>query len=66
MKKAHSILEMALILCVVVAVSFVVMKIFNDQKLKLINMSKSTLKSQNINLKNAKFGICLEEKNFYS
>lgn len=43
MKKAHSLLEIALLLCVVVAVSFAAVSMFNNQKIKLADMSKSTI-----------------------
>lgn len=51
MKKAHTMVEMALLLCFVVIVSITLMTIFNNQKLKLNNMSKSTLNTQSVNVK---------------
>ena len=42
MKKAQSIVEIALILCIVVVVSLGTWAIINQQKMKLVNMSAST------------------------
>lgn len=50
MKKAHGVLEIALLLCFVVAISFAAMTMFNNQKFKLADMSKSHLNSQSVNL----------------
>jgi hypothetical protein len=46
MKKAHNIFEVALLLCFVVAVSVVAFTMYNNQKIKLADMSKISVKSQ--------------------
>lgn len=51
MKKAHSILEVALLLCFVVVISIAVMTVFNNQKSKLVGLSGSKLTNQSVNLK---------------
>ena len=53
MKKAHNILEVSLLLCFIVAVSFVALSMYNNQKLKLADLSKSTIKSQSVDLKSS-------------
>lgn len=53
MKKAHNILEIALLLFFVVAVSFTAFSIYNNQKMQLADLSKSTIKSQSVDLKSA-------------
>lgn len=50
MKRAQSLLEIALLLCFVVTISFAVISMFNNQKIKLADMSKSTIP---VNLKTA-------------
>lgn len=46
MKKANHILELALLLGMVVVVAVTAMTFYNNQKMKLIKLSKVTLKSQ--------------------
>lgn len=43
MKKASNILEVALLLCFVLALSFALMTIYNSRKVILTNMSKVTV-----------------------
>ncbi len=44
MKKAHSVLETVLLLCLVVIIAISVSNIFNNQKMKLTDMSKVTVR----------------------
>ncbi|MEI8128968.1 MAG: hypothetical protein WCG95_05060 [bacterium] len=50
MKKAQSVLEFALLLCIIVPISFAVFTIYNNQKIKLADMTKSSVKYQSVNL----------------
>ena len=50
MKKAQSVLEFALLLCIIVPISFAVFTIYNNQKNKLADMTKSSVKYQSVNL----------------
>lgn len=45
MKKAQNIIEIAVILCIVVAVSLTTWSIINKQKVKLVNYSKATIET---------------------
>lgn len=42
MKKAQNLIETSVILCLAIAISLAVWQIINNQKLKLVNLSKTT------------------------
>lgn len=46
MKKASGIVEMALLLCFIACISVVVLNVFNNQKMKLTNMSTVTVREK--------------------
>lgn len=51
MKKAHNMVEISLLICFVLAVAIASWNVYNNQKMKLADLSKPALRVQAVNLK---------------